>query len=75
VDDIIELGIDPSRSWLVRDTEGTHLLIPHAASGSDALFDAFSALPGITGAKLVDAVQSTPASYTIIWSNPRPQLH
>ena len=75
VEDIVELGVDPSRSWMVRDAQGTPLLIPQAAEGADALFDAFSLLPGLGGEELVEAVRSTPRQYKTVWSKPRPRLH
>lgn len=73
--EIVELGVDPAHNWLVRDGQGTHLLIPQSSRGSDALFDAFSLLPGLNGAELVEAVQSTPRQYTIIWQKQQPRLH
>ncbi|MBT8424277.1 MAG: hypothetical protein KJO67_04825 [Silicimonas sp.] len=75
VDDLIEIGVDPSRSWLVRDSAGTHLLIPMNAEGAEALFDAFSALPGLPGARLVEAARSAPREYTIVWAKPQGRLH
>ena len=75
VAEIVELGVDPSQNWMVRDGQGTHLLIPQAATGGDALFDAFSLLPGLTGSELIEAVQSTPRQYTILWQKPQPRLH
>lgn len=75
VDDLIEIGVDPSRSWLMRDAQGTHLMIPMNAEGADALFDAFSAVPGLTPARLVEAARSTPRRYTTIWAKPQGRLH
>ena len=75
VDDLIEIGVDPSRSWLIRDANGTHLMIPMNAEGADALFDAFAAVPGLTPARLVEAVRSTPRQYTTIWAKPQGRLH
>lgn len=75
VDDLVEIGVDPSRSWLIRDAFGTHLLIPMNAEGADALFDAFSAVPGLGGARLVEAVRSSPRQYTVIWEKPQGRLH
>ena len=75
VDDLVEIGVDPSRSWLIRDAHGTHLMIPMNAEGADALFDAFAAVPGLTPARLVEAVRSTPRQYTTIWAKPQGRLH
>ena len=75
VDDLIEIGVDPSRAWMLRDSSNTHLLIPMAAEGADALFDAFAAVPGLPTSRLVDAARSTPRQYTTIWAKPQGRLH
>ena len=75
VDDLVEIGVDPSRSWLVQDRGGTHLMIPMNAEGADALFDAFAAVPGMTSAKLVEAARSNPRHYTTIWAKAHGTLH
>lgn len=75
VDDLTEIGVHPSRAWLLRDTDGTHLMVPMNAEGSEALFDAFSAVPGLTSARLVEAVRMEPQKYTIIWEKPHARLH
>lgn len=75
VDELVEIGVDPSRSWLMRDAAGTHLMIPMNAEGADALFDAFAAVPGLTTARLVEAARSAPRQYTTIWAKPQGRLH
>ena len=75
VDDLVEIGVDPSRAWLIRDRNGTHLMIPMNAEGADALFDAFSAVPGLSSAQLVDAARSHPRQYTIVWERAQGRLH
>lgn len=75
VDDLVEIGIDPSRAWLVRDAHGTHLMIPMNAEGADGLFDAFSALPGLGGARLVAAARTAPQTYTVVWAKAQGRLH
>lgn len=44
------------RYWHLRQTDGTALPIPVDAAGSDALFDAFSTLPGLDTGALVAAL-------------------
>lgn len=44
------------RYWHLRQTDGTALPIPVDATGSDALFDAFSTLPGLDTGALVAAL-------------------
>lgn len=53
-------------SWfLVTDTHA--LAIPHDAAGADQLFDAFSALPDLGPATLLQAVQSKHKGTAIVW--------
>lgn len=75
VDDLVEIGADPSRAWLLRDAHGGHLMIPMTAEGADALFDAFSAVPGLTPARLVEVARTVPQEYTIVWAKPQGRLH
>lgn len=46
------------RVWRLKQTDGQAILIPLDASGADALFDAFSALPGLSSAQLVAAIDA-----------------
>lgn len=48
------------RLWRLKQTDGQALLIPVEAAGAEALFDAFSALPGLSSADLLAAL--APAS-------------
>ena len=75
VDDLVEIGIDPSRAWLIRDRNGAHLLIPINAEGADGLFDAFSAVEGVSSAQLIEAARSHPRHYTIVWEKAQGRLH
>ena len=59
------------RAWACRH----HLMIPMNAEGADALFDAFTAVPGLTPARLVEAARSAPQRYTTIWAKPQGRLH
>lgn len=75
LEDLVELGVDSSRSWLMRDVYGRQLTIPMNAEGADVLFDAFSAIPGLGAGRLVEAIQSTPHHYTLVWRKPQDRLH
>lgn len=75
VDDLVEVGADPSRSWLLRDAQGTHLMIPMNAEGADQLFDALTVLPGLSAARLIDARRAASQRYTTLWEKPQPRLH
>lgn len=60
------------RVWVLKQSEGATLFIPLDATGSDELFDAFSALPGIDPKRLIAAVNSTGDGRDVIWrSTPR----
>ena len=50
---------------------GTPLAVPIDAEGADALFDAFAALPGLSPARLIEAVERTAGGRETIWSRPR----
>ena len=53
-------------SWfLVTDTHA--LAIPHDALGADQLFDAFSALPDLGPATLLQAIQSKHQGTAVVW--------
>lgn len=63
--DLVELrliSIRGRRLWRLKQTDGQALLIPVEAMGTDALFDAFSTLPGMSSADLVAALAPTAAS-------------
>jgi hypothetical protein len=62
------------RHW--RMTEGgTRLDIPVDAVGADDLFDAFARLPGLSSARLLDALDSLTPGEITLWSNEkRPAL-
>ena len=75
VDDLRELAVDGAGNWLLSDLGGQSLLIPMTAEGTDSLFDAFSALPGLSGADLVAAAQGSDNAYTVVWSKAHNRLH
>lgn len=59
------------RVWRLADLAGQALLVPLDAAGAGALFDAFAALPGLTSADLVAALQaSSPASGSQLPASP-----
>lgn len=61
--------------WLVESRDGTVLAIPRAASGHEALFDAFAALPGLDMARLLRLVAQGPAPRArLVWRHPDRRL-
>lgn len=61
--------------WDLVETGGTRLVIPGGAENSGALFDAFSALPGIDWNAVTKASASTEDAVFIIWERSVPRLH
>ncbi len=58
------------RVWVLKQSEGPTLFIPISATGSEKLFDAFSALPGMEAAKLIAAVHAKSDQRDVIWRGP-----
>ncbi|MEJ6392795.1 hypothetical protein V8J82_05970 [Gymnodinialimonas sp. 2305UL16-5] len=58
-------------SWVLADATQL-LVIPVDAAGADALFDTFSALPGLNIDRLIAAVQSRTGGSQQLWSRKRP---
>ncbi len=65
----LEIRSVPSlgRVWVLKQSDGPTLFIPITAAGSKNLFDAFSALPGIEQARLIEAVNSNDERKQVIW--------
>ncbi len=77
LDDLIKLELDPETiptpHWVLTSAQGTHITIPVAAKGAEALFDAFSALPGMKTNAMLAALETLPDRKIVIWQQ-RPQL-
>lgn len=68
------------RAWRLRQADGQMLTIPVDAAGSEALFDAFVALPGLDSAELIAALAegsatggtlpAAPVTFRRIWTRP-----
>lgn len=59
VRDLLEVRLIAMRGrrlWRLKQTDGQALLIPVEAAGAEALFDAFSALPGLSSGDLLAAL-------------------
>ena len=55
------------RCWRLANEGGEVLFIPTAAEGTDALFDAFSGLPGLETPALLAAIDGPPDMPRIVW--------
>jgi hypothetical protein len=72
--ELTELGlvtVAGLRVWRLVQSDGQLLLIPIDAKGSDQLFDALTALPGIEARRLLGAL-SLPADSPFLWRRARP---
>lgn len=59
--------------WQLVPLQGQALTIPVDASGADALFDAFSGLPGLRTEKMLHALKQGGSTQIVIWR--RPDVH
>ena len=63
--DLVELrliGMRGQRLWRLKQGDGQAILIPVDAAGAEALFDAFCALPGLSSADLLAALEPPPGA-------------
>jgi len=79
VEDVTRLELEPAAlpapHWVLTGVGGQVLEIPVNAKGSEALFDAFAALPGIRTDQMLSVLQRTPDARVTVWSKSRPLLH
>ncbi len=75
VEDVRSIAVDPERKWVLTDASHQTLTIPMGAEGAEELFDAFTALPGVTGRALIEAKENPVSQRTIIWEKPQARLH
>ncbi|MFN4098905.1 MAG: hypothetical protein ACK4GT_03935 [Pararhodobacter sp.] len=76
LDGMLTLSISSDAEyWLIEAAEGQILVIPRAAAGHPALFDAFGALPGFDMQRLLRLVAQGPSTRVqIIWQHPARRL-
>lgn len=61
--------------WVLRQPGQPELHIPVNAEGTDALFDAFAALPGLRTERMLSQLAQKPDHPVVIWSKPAARLH
>lgn len=69
--DLAELALIRSggaRFWRLTPTEGVPLMVPVAALGAEALFDAFAGLPGLDSRALVAVLAPEAQGDRILWT-------
>ena len=79
INDLSRLSFDPSGHpapyWVLTGPEARDLSIPTTATGAEALFDVFSALPDLKTEKLLSVLSDPPDHRVVIWSRPVHLLH
>lgn len=74
LEDLARIAVVPPHAWELSDGYGKSLEIPVNAEGAEALFDAFSALPAVSAARLADATRVRPIARTTVWEKPHKRL-
>lgn len=76
--DVSRLSFDPqgypAPYWVLTGPEGREIAIPTTAKGAEALFDVFSALPGMRTETMLRVLSDPPAQRDVIWQRPRDLL-
>ena len=76
--DISRLSFDPqgypAPYWILSCPNAREIAIPTTAKGAEALFDVFSALPGMRTEKILRVLSDPPAQREVIWDRPRDLL-
>ena len=70
--------LDPTQhpvSWVLQAKGEDDLTIPLDANGAEALFDAFSALPGLKTGHMLRQLEHRPDHPVVIWHEPPARLH
>lgn len=78
IDDLSGVSLDARNTppvWVLRQPGQPELHIPVNASGSDALFDAFAALPGIRTEYMLSKLAQKPDHPVVIWTKQAARLH
>lgn len=74
LEDLQSVAMVPPQIWELTDVRGLEFRIPADAEGTEALFDAFSALPGMSTARLSSVARARPVARTTIWERPHNRL-
>ncbi len=79
INDLSRLSFDPTGHpapyWILTGPEARDIAIPTTAAGAEALFDAFSSLPGIKTEAILGVLSDPPDHQVVIWSRPVHLLH
>ncbi len=78
IDDLSGVSLDASSvppTWVLRQPGHPELHIPVNATGTEALFDAFAALPGIRTEYMLSQLKQKPDHPVVIWTKATTRLH
>lgn len=78
LDDLSRLAFDPGHKpphWVLTPRGGAPLFIPVDAEGADALFDLFTALPGLKAERMLDLLAHPPDHAVVLWDAAQLRLH
>jgi len=70
LDLMVQLDLTPAPAWRLINGDGKYLDIPTNAMGVEALFDAFSALPGIKTEYMLSVLKRSRAAEMTVWMAP-----
>lgn len=78
IDDLAMIILDPTQTppvWILQQPRQSDVAIPVNAEGTDLLFDAFAALPGIRTEHMLSALKADATQPVVIWAKPVARLH
>lgn len=78
IGDLAMVVLDPGQKpavWILQQPGQADVAIPVNAEGSEKLFDAFAALPGIRTEHMLSALKADASQPVVIWAKPVTTLH
>ncbi|PVA07328.1 hypothetical protein [Thalassorhabdomicrobium marinisediminis] len=70
LDQLVQLDLTPAPAWRLIHRDGSQLDIPVNARGVEALFEVFTALPGMKTEHLLSMLDRTPPAPMTVWMAP-----
>lgn len=70
LDLMVQLDVTPAPAWRLINGDGNYIDIPTNAKGVEVLFDAFTALPGLSTEHMLSVLQRTKPARMTVWMAP-----
>ena len=70
LDLMVQLDLTPAPAWRIINGDGNYIDIPTNALGVEALFDVFTALPGMKTEYMLSVLQRTRPAQMTVWMAP-----